>query len=313
MDEAYESRYGYMHMSKERMEAGRAWHEPRSKEQIEADAGISEQEISLIEAATTGDLEQLKAVLEAGVNVNVHEKNGHWTALHWACGSNEPECARVLLDAGAELDERNDNGETALHLACSLGRIGCVQVLLEAGADKGSTDYWNRTPLDCAQHRPAILAMLDPSRTASTVQRSAGSKDRASAPADSPAASSPDGAELAADDILDLQQLLRQARRPKVVGMLNDAIMGATERMARLDVAPAPKVDASKPLPTPIKPWLGFLPEPPEPPKPPPWNPLATGDGDDVPLFDMGRGPSSTSPGSRSSTGSAKRARNTRR
>ncbi|KAH7142850.1 hypothetical protein B0J13DRAFT_526297 [Dactylonectria estremocensis] len=56
---------------------------------------------------------------------------------------------RLLLDKGASVESRNDNGQTALSLASSgYGkREGVVQLLLDKGADIESKDNKGRTPL----------------------------------------------------------------------------------------------------------------------------------------------------------------------
>ncbi|ETK75341.1 hypothetical protein L917_17758 [Phytophthora nicotianae] len=52
----------------------------------------------------------------------------------------------VLLDAGANIDQRGPNGTTALLGACKNGHLGVVQVLVENGA---ATDVRDEEGMDC--------------------------------------------------------------------------------------------------------------------------------------------------------------------
>ncbi len=68
---------------------------------------------------------------------------------------------RVLLDAGADVDGRNQDGRTALHLAANYGYASTVRLLAKAGANLevtyGSTGY-------TALHRAARNGHLDAAR-----------------------------------------------------------------------------------------------------------------------------------------------------
>jgi len=55
-----------------------------------------------------------------------------------------------LLDAGADIGHRNDQGENALISASQEGNIDVVKVLLDAGADKNQPNADGETPLELA-------------------------------------------------------------------------------------------------------------------------------------------------------------------
>jgi ankyrin repeat protein len=57
---------------------------------------------------------------------------------------------RSLLDAGADIDSRDTDGRTALMLATLNGRLDAVQLLLAHGADRAIADTRGVTPLAAA-------------------------------------------------------------------------------------------------------------------------------------------------------------------
>jgi ankyrin repeat protein len=89
-------------------------------------------------APFTGDLEMLKLLLSAGADVNDVSGGGCWPLID-ACREGNAEAAAYLLRAGAEPD-LTSTGQTALFTAVSADSPDCVRLLLEAGADVNATD-----------------------------------------------------------------------------------------------------------------------------------------------------------------------------
>ena len=79
-----------------------------------------------------------------------------------AATTNSVETIKVLLDRGADIDARANDGKTALILAAFLGRSGAVEILLERGADVNAADNGGRTALSLAKDfgRSNIVEML---------------------------------------------------------------------------------------------------------------------------------------------------------
>ena len=92
----------------------------------------------LIEAAKKGEAEKVRALLDAGADVNAKDEHGA-TALMYALGGEGklyPAIAKVLLDAGADVNAKAGNGVTAVMLAAFSGDAELIKLLLDAGAEK---------------------------------------------------------------------------------------------------------------------------------------------------------------------------------
>ena len=104
------------------------------------------------DAAMTGDLASVRTLLSDGADVNAPQGDG-MTALHWAARAANADLARLLLDAGADVDAATRIGAyTPLHLASEVGGAEVVGLLLEAGAEQTATtaDVGGATPLHLA-------------------------------------------------------------------------------------------------------------------------------------------------------------------
>lgn len=94
-------------------------------------------EDGLREAAGEGKLSVTKKLIGKGVDVNAAEEVDGWAPLHYAANGDSTrhhEVAEVLLEAGADVDIKNGEGETPLHLAAARGNEQMVDVLLKHGA-----------------------------------------------------------------------------------------------------------------------------------------------------------------------------------
>ena len=92
-----------------------------------------ESEISIWEAAATGDLDAIEAHIDAGTDLDSLSENGE-TPLHYAVRNNQAEMVLILLDAGVETDIENSLEETALDIAIAGRKDDIIDFLLDAGA-----------------------------------------------------------------------------------------------------------------------------------------------------------------------------------
>jgi len=108
----------------------------------------------IIYAAAGARFEIVKRLLARNIDVNARYRND-LTLLMWASGPDElvPEAQALevvtyLLDAGAQIDERDDRGRTALMIAAEGGHAEIANLLLARGADPSLKDKAGKRAAD---------------------------------------------------------------------------------------------------------------------------------------------------------------------
>ncbi|KAI3716669.1 hypothetical protein L1987_67699 [Smallanthus sonchifolius] len=104
-------------------------------------------------ASKKADDRALKEIIDSadGRDVDAVDGDGR-TALLFVAGLGSESCVKVLVDAGADVNHRdNVGGLTALHMAAGYVRPGVAKLLVEFGADPEAGDDRGRTPLDLAR------------------------------------------------------------------------------------------------------------------------------------------------------------------
>ena len=149
---------------------------------------------ALHEAAYMGFTEVIECLLEHGAEIHARADDG-WTPLHYACeGKNKEEAIRalinkgadfvsaigisplhilaydgsddlvnLLLDHGADVKARDNNGVTALHQAAWAGHVSTIELLVSRGADVDARDDNDFTPLAQAVilgHVTAVASLM---------------------------------------------------------------------------------------------------------------------------------------------------------
>ena len=112
----------------------------------------------LMHAASSGSIEAMRALIEAGADVGAANSR-RATALHWA----QPDAAKValLLSKGAVVDAKTVEGRTPLYVAATLAAgIPSLQRLLEAGANPNAETLVGATPLFPAVNSSVEMAKL---------------------------------------------------------------------------------------------------------------------------------------------------------
>jgi ankyrin repeat protein len=107
------------------------------KKSEESSAGTTKApEVDIHTAVVTDNLDALKQHIAAGTNINEKDPFGGSSPLISAAVFGKPEAAKILLDAGADVNFQNNDGSTALHTAAFFCHKDIVAMLLEKNADK---------------------------------------------------------------------------------------------------------------------------------------------------------------------------------
>ena len=120
---------------------------------VEAGAGVratdNEGDTCLILATHCGCTETVRYL--AGLpEVDVNHKGRNGTALHNAVDEGSPDVVQVLINAGADIEAKDEKGRSPLHCASSSGALPVVKMLVEAGAGVRATDNEGATCLTLA-------------------------------------------------------------------------------------------------------------------------------------------------------------------
>lgn len=163
---------------------------------ITAEDQNSTRDLPLHSAATTGQLEVIRYLVESGATVDAfdsdnstplhvaavrghpacveyligqgadlafQDNNGAWSMTFAISGGNE-EVVAMLIKAGAPLDLETANGITVLHYAAMRSMTETIVALIAGGADVNLVDNWERTPLWMAAGRGdavVVQALID--------------------------------------------------------------------------------------------------------------------------------------------------------
>lgn len=79
--------------------------------------------------------EIVRLLLAAGADPTAQDNQHGRTALHTAAMSNDVELVKIILDAGVDVNLRNVHNTIPLHVALARGAKSCVGLLLSAGAN----------------------------------------------------------------------------------------------------------------------------------------------------------------------------------
>lgn len=117
---------------------------------------------ALTKTCWMGRSDSVKILLKHPLINLEHKANSERTALQHAvwgpCGGKDgvkhgtnptdsPECAILLLEAGADPNTKDCKGKTPLHTACQTGGVDCIFLLLKYGADINALTNTGGTPL----------------------------------------------------------------------------------------------------------------------------------------------------------------------
>lgn len=113
---------------------------------------------ALMHASRFGLSDLVQALIEAGADIDLTNHDGN-NALWLACFSGDLATIKVLIESGVNIDQQNSTLATALMYSASAGKAEAVDMLLNAGANphlKTQDDY---TALDLAA-TPQVYRLL---------------------------------------------------------------------------------------------------------------------------------------------------------
>ena len=112
-------------------------------------------------AAEQANLSIIEILLEAGLDIDARDEEGQ-SALHVAVLERREASVKLLLDKGADRDLSDQDGRTALHLAAENGNSEVVKLLLDYQVKVNAKDHSGRTALHRAieQGHEAVVRLM---------------------------------------------------------------------------------------------------------------------------------------------------------
>jgi ankyrin repeat protein len=116
------------------------------------------------DATKQGDLEKVRSLLEEGADINAKDQHGQ-TALMNAAHAGQVELVRLLIENGADLNVTAKHNLSALMLSLITHHVEVARLLIEAGADvniRGSKNFYGTSALFLAEAggHAEIVALL---------------------------------------------------------------------------------------------------------------------------------------------------------
>ena len=105
-------------------------------------------EVDIHTVVVTDNLAALKQHIAAGTNINEKDPFGGSSPLISAALFGKTEAAKILIDAGADINFKNNDSSTPLHTAAFFCRPEIVKILLDRQADKTIKNKYGSTPYE---------------------------------------------------------------------------------------------------------------------------------------------------------------------
>ena len=105
---------------------------------------------SLFIAVESGQVDAVRKLIALGADVgkDVLSNSNKSSMVHWIDEKRYPEILAMLIEAGANIDAVDSNGQTALHRACDYTRRDKILPLLQMGAEVNGINKYGQRPID---------------------------------------------------------------------------------------------------------------------------------------------------------------------
>ena len=113
-------------------------------------------------AVASGDIDEVKRLISQRADVNVKNEEGQ-TPLHRAARAGQREVAELLISKGADINAMSQAWEsTPLHCTANKGRLNVAELLLAKGAKLEERNFNGQTPLHLAAfgNQPKVAGLL---------------------------------------------------------------------------------------------------------------------------------------------------------
>lgn len=105
-------------------------------------------DIDIHQAVIKNEINKVKQYIASKKNINVKDAIGGSSPLITASLFGRIEIASLLINAGADINQINNDGSTALHTSALFCHTEIVKLLLNKGADKSIKNKYKNTALD---------------------------------------------------------------------------------------------------------------------------------------------------------------------
>ncbi|VDM30781.1 unnamed protein product [Hydatigera taeniaeformis] len=113
-------------------------------------------DIVFLEAASRGDIEEVKKLIRAGIDPDVTNEDG-LTALHQCCIDNNVEMCNLLLENNANVNAKDNEMWTPLHAAATCGNKELCGILINWGADLLALNVDGNMPYDLCDDEDTLI------------------------------------------------------------------------------------------------------------------------------------------------------------
>ncbi|MBP5427325.1 MAG: ankyrin repeat domain-containing protein [Clostridiales bacterium] len=118
-----------------------------------------EDEALLNRACEMGDLDEVKKMINKGLDINTRDKDGN-APIHYACKFGHLDVVKYLLDKGSDIESKGQGDYTPLYVASYNNKVEVAKYLLENGANVNACDMYHNSILSNTTSNAEIVELL---------------------------------------------------------------------------------------------------------------------------------------------------------